>query len=143
MVRDHPAHTRYAKAFPAEPSSLRAIRREIGEIARACGLTDGRLHDVRLAVSEVVSNAITHGYGGAGGEVRVRVCEGNGELLVVIADDGAGMAPRVDSPGLGLGLPMVATVCERLELVTPDRGGTEVHMVFPCPAGLQVAAGPA
>jgi serine/threonine-protein kinase RsbW len=51
----------------------------------------------------------------------------------VIADEGDGLAPRTDSPGLGLGLPIMAHVTERFEIVSgPD--GTEVHLAFRCAA---------
>jgi serine/threonine-protein kinase RsbW/stage II sporulation protein AB (anti-sigma F factor) len=57
----------------------------------------------------------------------------DGELVVVVADHGEGMRPRPDSPGLGLGLPIIATLVTRLDIVNTSTG-TEVHMSFPCPA---------
>ena len=125
---------RFSGAFPAERESVRRARDRVAEVARECGLAEDALYNVRLAVTEVVTNAITHAYGGGSkdGEIRVQVFHAGGELLVIVADDGPGMAPRLESPGLGLGLPVVASAVERLEIVTPDRGGTEVHMVFPC-----------
>jgi serine/threonine-protein kinase RsbW/stage II sporulation protein AB (anti-sigma F factor) len=47
-----------------------------------------------------------------------------------VRDEGKGIVPRPDSPGLGLGLPLIATLTESLELgrATDDR--TEVAMVF-------------
>jgi serine/threonine-protein kinase RsbW/stage II sporulation protein AB (anti-sigma F factor) len=50
-------------------------------------------------------------------------------LTVVVHDEGRGMLPRPDSPGLGLGLPLIATLAESLELGT-DGGSTEVRMTF-------------
>ena len=38
--------------------------------------------------------------------------------------------PRADSPGLGLGLPLIATLAESLELGTGDAEETEVRMTF-------------
>ena len=38
--------------------------------------------------------------------------------------------PRPDSPGLGLGLPLIATLTESLELGKDDRERTEVRMSF-------------
>ena len=40
------------------------------------------------------------------------------------------MLPRADSPGLGLGLPLIATLAESLELGTGDDDQTEVRMTF-------------
>ena len=38
--------------------------------------------------------------------------------------------PRPDSPGLGLGLPLIATLTESLELGTGEDDATEVRMTF-------------
>ena len=51
-------------------------------------------------------------------------------LTVVIRDSGRGIVPRPDSPGLGLGLPLIATLAESLELGTDDVDHTEVRMTF-------------
>jgi len=45
------------------------------------------------------------------------------------------MAPRVDSPGLGLGLPLITALADEVEVVSSEEGGTEITIVFPCPAG--------
>jgi serine/threonine-protein kinase RsbW/stage II sporulation protein AB (anti-sigma F factor) len=54
----------------------------------------------------------------------------DGALTVVVSDEGRGILPRPDSPGLGLGLPLIATLASSLELGTNDREQTEVRMVF-------------
>ena len=86
----------------------------------------------RLAVSEAVSNVVVHGYRDAdGGEFTVSVEWDGDELKVVVSDDGCGMAPRPDSPGAGLGLPLIATLADTLSVTAPPGGGTEVCMTFP------------
>jgi anti-sigma regulatory factor (Ser/Thr protein kinase) len=116
---------------------VQVIRDRAAAIAAECGVPDDELYAVRLGVTEVVTNAIVHGYGRAvdGNEIRLEVFHEDGELLIVIADDGPGVAPRIASPGVGLGLPVVAAVALRVELRSPAGGGTEAHMVFPCPGG--------
>jgi serine/threonine-protein kinase RsbW/stage II sporulation protein AB (anti-sigma F factor) len=47
-----------------------------------------------------------------------------------VSDEGRGILPRADSPGLGLGLPLIATLAESLELGTGDNEETEVRMSF-------------
>jgi serine/threonine-protein kinase RsbW len=49
---------------------------------------------------------------------------------VVVIDEGRGILPRADSPGLGLGLPLIATLAESLELGTGTNEETEVRMSF-------------
>jgi anti-sigma regulatory factor (Ser/Thr protein kinase) len=89
--------------------------------------------DVALAVSEAVTNAIIHAYVGAPapGEVEVvaRRIEGDG-LQVDVCDEGRGMTPRLDSPGLGVGLAVVASVARHVEIQARPAGGTRVFMVF-------------
>jgi len=88
---------------------------------------------VRLAASEAASNAVVHAYREQAGELRIRARVDDGELHLVIADEGSGLAPRTDSPGLGLGLPIMAHVTDRFEIVSgPD--GTEIHLAFRCAA---------
>ena len=40
------------------------------------------------------------------------------------------MLPRTDSPGLGLGLPLIAQMTESLEVHDRSGGGTEIRMAF-------------
>jgi anti-sigma regulatory factor (Ser/Thr protein kinase) len=119
-------------SYPAVPDGLREIRDAVELLARDCGLRGREAGGMVLAVSEAAANAIVHGYRGDEGVIRVRARREDGELMVVVADDGRGFVPRTDSPGLGLGLPIIANVALRMEVVS-EGTGTEVHIVFPCP----------
>jgi anti-sigma regulatory factor (Ser/Thr protein kinase) len=97
-----------------------------------CGLDEKRVGEVALAVSEAATNAIVHGYRGDPGLIHVSATRANGELTVLVTDEGLGMGPRLDSPGLGLGLPIIAKLTQRFDVIS--RGsGTRIHMVFDCP----------
>lgn len=126
------AHVDFDATFPAVPLGVSAIRAEVGTVARRCGLDAQGLNDVALAVTEAASNAIVHGYRNGDGEIRVTAHIRDGELVIVVADRGVGMSPRTDSPGIGLGLPIIAKLARRLEVVS-EGDGTEVRMAFPCP----------
>jgi anti-sigma regulatory factor (Ser/Thr protein kinase) len=52
-------------------------------------------------------------------------------LEIRVCDEGRGMMPRSDSPGLGVGLPLVAKLAQRFRVETRPTGGTAVSMVFP------------
>lgn len=123
---------RFEASFPAVPLGVSAVRGEMTAIARQCGLDELQVSDVALAVSEATTNAVVHSQAT---QITVTAKRGDGTLTIVIADDGVGMAPRPDSPGMGLGLPIIATVTERFEIVSGE-GRTEVHMTFACPADL-------
>jgi serine/threonine-protein kinase RsbW/stage II sporulation protein AB (anti-sigma F factor) len=40
------------------------------------------------------------------------------------------MTPRPDSPGLGLGLPLMTRLADAVQISTHPEGGTEVRMTF-------------
>jgi serine/threonine-protein kinase RsbW/stage II sporulation protein AB (anti-sigma F factor) len=118
--------------FPGTPPGVGELRRAVAEVARRCGMTRDAIDKARLAASEAATNAVVHAYRNRPGVVRLAARRQGGELHLVIGDDGAGLMPRTDSPGLGLGLPIMAQLSERCELVSgPD--GTEVHLAFRCP----------
>ena len=72
-----------------------------------------------------------HAYAGrATARWRSRAALGDRELSVIVRDEGRGIVPRADSPGLGLGLPLIATLTESLELGTGEDDATEVRMTF-------------
>ena len=121
--------------YPAVPETAKEIRCEIAAIARDCGLSELAVADVKLAVSEAATNAIQHAYRHRhAGDLTATTLSSNGVLWVVISDDGDGVHPRTDSPGLGLGLPLIASTTQGFEIVNKPTGGTEIHMRFPCPA---------
>ena len=55
------------------------------------------------------------------------VCDGM--LRVSVSDQGLGMRPRVDSPGVGLGLGIIATLTEHVE-ITETNPGVRLTMTF-------------
>ena len=110
------------------------MRREIAAFADRCGMDADGIEAVRLAVSEAATNAVVHAYRELAGDLALRASVRDAELHVVVCDTGAGLAPRPDSPGLGLGMPLIASVTSRFQIISND-GGTEVHMSFPLAAG--------
>ena len=114
-----------------------ALRTAVTDFAERCGMQGRRLHDLRLAVSEAVTNAVVHAYRDidAGGEIALCAHVEDGQLVVRVTDDGAGMNPRPDSPGAGIGLPLIASVADDLHVETgqPPAAGTSVTMAFRLP----------
>jgi anti-sigma regulatory factor (Ser/Thr protein kinase) len=118
--------------IPGTPLGVRMLRREMAGIAKDCGMDAEGIADVRLAVTEAATNAVVHAYAKAEGELSVTAAMQDGELAIVVGDTGPGLVERRDSPGLGVGLSVIASVAERLKIVSHP-GGTEIHMAFPCP----------
>jgi anti-sigma regulatory factor (Ser/Thr protein kinase) len=89
----------------------------VRDYASEYGFGRDRLHEVTLAVSEIVANAVLHAYrDGGDGEITVAAEHCDDGLLVSVADDGMGLTPRTDSPGAGLGLVIAGNVADRLEI---------------------------
>ena len=124
----------FEATFPWTPSGVGAMRREVAAFAQRAGMDEDGVGAVRLAVSEAATNAVIHAYRDSEGGLEVRAHVDGAELVVVVRDTGAGLAPRPDSPGLGLGMPLMATVTTRFQIVSQGRG-TEVHMAFALPDG--------
>jgi serine/threonine-protein kinase RsbW/stage II sporulation protein AB (anti-sigma F factor) len=117
--------------WPAVADSVPVARHAVMRYLREAQTPDPPLRDVALVVSEGVTNVVNHAYVDADpGEVRVRVILHPSEVQVTIEDDGKGMTPRPDSPGLGLGLPLIATVRERFDTRTEPGGGTRLCVWF-------------
>jgi stage II sporulation protein AB (anti-sigma F factor) len=123
---------RAEKSWPARPEHVGAARRAVVDAAIAAGAQAPVREAARLAVSEAVSNVVVHSYRDSSpGAFTVCVEWDGGELRVIVRDQGCGMAPRMDSPGAGLGLPLIANLAESFSVTAPPGGGTEVVMTFP------------
>jgi anti-sigma regulatory factor (Ser/Thr protein kinase) len=111
----------------AEPASVSAARHALAEFVA------GRSVDrpaVEVAISEAVSNAVVHAYreASAPGRIVVRADFDDACLRIAVSDRGLGMRPRADSPGLGLGLPLIAQLATHVDITSED--GTTVRMEF-------------
>ena len=124
----------FEATFPSSPPGVGAMRREVAAFARRAGMDEHGLGSVKLAVSEAATNAVVHAYREADdeAELQVRAFVEASELVVIVCDRGIGLAPRPDSPGLGLGMPLMASVTSRFRVVSAGQG-TEIHMAFALP----------
>jgi anti-sigma regulatory factor (Ser/Thr protein kinase) len=115
-------------SLPADSASVALARHSVADFARGQGADPD---DVALAVSEAVSNAIVHAFRGREpGTIDIRAFADGAKLVVSISDDGVGVTPNPDSPGLGLGLALIGSLTEGIEL-RRDGHGTTLVMRFP------------
>ena len=121
---------------PAVRQAIGPLRTKIVHYAADQRVTDPPLEDLRLAASEALTNCVVHAFrDGDPGTITasLRVGTRSGELELIVIDDGSGMAPRSDSPGLGLGLGLIDRVAERVSVGVPLTGkGTELRVTFAC-----------
>lgn len=120
----------FSLTYEATPSSVGRARASLADFARQAGATDTQIDAVRLATSEAVTNAVLHAYRGEPGPIHVTAAVAGTELWVLVADDGGGLQPETDRPGLGLGLGLISQVCDEMAIVARSSGGTEVRIRF-------------
>jgi serine/threonine-protein kinase RsbW len=136
-VGDWPASSagtalRFQNRYPARPDSVAAIRKALQSFARRCKVPPETVEAVTLAASEAATNVVVHAYrdNEQPGEIEVAAALATDELWVIITDGGSGLRPRTDSPGLGLGLAIIAQMADGVDLVKPAAGGLELRMRF-------------
>src|SRR3954449_2556280 len=125
-----------SREWPAVAGSVSEARSAVTAFAEGVGASGDALAAVSLAVSEAVTNAVLHAYldHDEPGPILVRARLEAATVIVEVADQGRGMLPRTDSPGLGLGLPLISKMTASLEVHARNGGGTEIRMAFPLTA---------
>jgi anti-sigma regulatory factor (Ser/Thr protein kinase) len=118
------------ETYESTPDSIADARGRLAEFASVAGATTSQVDSVRLAASEAMTNCVLHAYREEPGPIRVNAAVVSGELWIVISDDGLGLAPRADRPGLGLGLGLISQVCDDFAIESRASGGTEVRIRF-------------
>ena len=117
----------------AEPSAVTVARAALTRFAEREGASETVRSALALAVTEACANVVhprlcrsRRSRRAGGARLRRR-----GVLVVEVADEGRGMVPRIDGPGLGLGLPVIAQMADIFEILArPDRPGVVVRMHF-------------
>lgn len=113
-MRDH-VGSELSVRFDRGPTAALAARNALLALEERL---DGQvLDDIRLLVSELVTNAIRHAEGPNGGEVELDVTIDDGRVRVEVADPGAGFEPQprddeMTRPG-GWGLYLVDRISDR------------------------------
>jgi anti-sigma regulatory factor (Ser/Thr protein kinase) len=117
--------------LPAVADSVPEARSAAVAFARAAGASERALADVALAVSEAATNVVLHAYRDRAdaGTLTLEAQLREALLEIVVTDAGGGLEPRTDSPGLGMGLALMAAVATSLQ-IDHDGTHTRVHVTF-------------
>jgi anti-sigma regulatory factor (Ser/Thr protein kinase) len=122
------------KIFPGTLDSLAPVRAYVSEVARAAGLDSGRTYKLCLAVDEIATNIVLHGYEEVGleGDIVVEALQERGELIVRLLDHGRTYDPgQVPEPDLenplmqqagGWGLFLGKTGVDQFDYTSTDTG---------------------
>lgn len=131
-----PLHERtlLCEVYPADRGAVPRARAALRDAARRAGAEEEQVEALALALSEAVSNVVLHAYRDAAaradGAFEVTLRQLGSALELLVDDRGCGMAPRDDSPGLGLGLSIISTLSDAFEVRERPAGGTQLAMRF-------------
>jgi serine phosphatase RsbU (regulator of sigma subunit)/integral membrane sensor domain MASE1/anti-sigma regulatory factor (Ser/Thr protein kinase) len=107
--------TEIVRRLARDPHAVSVAREAIGELEPVLGRA--LFGNVRLLVSELVTNSIRHAHIGSGDTIELRVAVFADRLRVEVSDGGAGFVRRVRAPergsGSGWGLYLVDQLADR------------------------------
>jgi anti-sigma regulatory factor (Ser/Thr protein kinase) len=119
---------------------LAAIRDFVQREAAQLGVDQSAIEDLLLAVTEVVTNGIEHGYNGQPGPFKIEIGANSTSVLVSVTDQAPPFDPRlgplpdlsvpsqIRPPG-GLGLFLIHTVTDELLYRPLPEGGNKTGLV--------------
>jgi anti-sigma regulatory factor (Ser/Thr protein kinase) len=106
---------RVERELPVAPEAASEARHALDGLSGA--VPDGRMRDVRLLVSELVTNAVRHANLATGDVINLIIDVADTVLRVEVHDPGGGFVPSAPSPDparpSGWGLYLVAELADR------------------------------
>ncbi|HXF61988.1 MAG TPA: ATP-binding protein [Caldilineaceae bacterium] len=130
----------YSLSIPADKRELPAVRAFIEQHVRPLTADRTPVYDLLIAVHELVTNAIVHGYQGRPGAIEITLWTSDDALVVRLRDqappfDPTQVAPPDTtappdqrSPG-GLGIQMARRFIDKLSYRRVPQGGNELTLV--------------
>jgi serine/threonine-protein kinase RsbW len=124
--------------IPARPEYITLCRLALTGLGQLRPIPDDTMADLKLALTEAVSNSVRHAYGPSGsGHVDVTYELASDRLCIEVVDDGHGFdpdeAPTFDGGELsegGLGIQIIRTIADELEIDSaPGRRGSRLRFV--------------
>lgn len=125
--------------FESVAENLGFARVAAASWAAGIGFTLEELEDIKLAVSEAVSNCIVHAYPEHPGRVLIQLSVSDHILAVSVQDEGVGIEdvlaarrPGVSSSSqrMGMGFTLMEALSESMEVTSSPGQGTTVVMAF-------------
>jgi len=123
--------------MPAKAKYVGLARLLAGSIARRMRFSEENIDDLKIAISEMCTNAIVHTTNGVreAPPIRVRYLAGEDFLTVEVEDQGPGFDPECvldregkDLLGKGFGIPLIMSLVDAFECDSDPRSGTVVRV---------------
>ncbi len=124
MLLKAPAFEERDLRIPADLARIAQARDWAQQAAEDFGLGEDERFEIRLAVSEAVTNAILHGSGSESDAVDLEVREERDALVFEVRDRGADASGHVQplNEDGGRGLELVSLVMDEVELDRDEQG---------------------
>ncbi len=120
------------------PSNVGVARIAVATFAASLDFTVPDIEELKVAVSEAVSNCVLHAYPDGQGDVTVEAYPEGDSLVILVEDRGVGI-PDLDKarePGyttapdhMGLGLSFMESFTDELSISSTKGVGTKVRML--------------
>ncbi|MGD9474586.1 MAG: ATP-binding protein [Eubacteriaceae bacterium] len=121
--------------LPAKPEYVSLARLTIASVANNMGFSIEDVEDLKVAVSEACTNALSHSQNENGSYELTYVVD-EGSLTFTVSDNGMGfepdsvMAPKLDGEQVGgFGLFIIKSLMDQVEIVSRRGIGTSIRMV--------------
>lgn len=116
--------------LPSSPEYVLLARLVMGQAGRLAGLEPEEVYDLKLAVTEAVTNVIRHA-SVESYEIQYKILSSGVEVSVMDAGGGFSLAELTGEPGEygGFGLAVIRNLVDELVLDSTKGGGTRLKMI--------------
>lgn len=119
--------------IPSRSVYVGVVRLAVASLARASGLDEERVDDLRIAVSEACANALGSDAESGRSPIRVRWSEEDSRVLVEVEDKTSSTYRSCQDGAtddrLGLSLELLRSLVDECDITPSDSGGTLTRMV--------------
>ena len=119
---------------PSLRENVALVRVTVAAFAARLPFTIAELEELKVAVSEAVTNAVIHGYPGRVGPIRVEAKVTDSQVLVTIVDQGRGLTEskdehREEPEGTGMGFSFMESFSDEFSVQSSPGEGTTVQLI--------------
>jgi serine/threonine-protein kinase RsbW len=126
--------------YKADLNNLEPIRQLIEKQAGALGASEGDIYDLMLAITELVTNSIEHGYQREEGWVQIEIGHNQSDLIIILRDGAPNYDPTTapipeidvpleERPIRGLGVYIVRKTMDEFTYKIDDEGNNQVTII--------------
>lgn len=140
-------YNRMKLEFLSRPENVSLARIAVASFTSAVDFNVNELEEIKVAVSEAVSNSIIHAYGGdVVGVITLTAELSSSTLEITVEDQGVGIedldralepSADADSERMGLGFVFMRSFMDEVDVVSQPGLGTKIRLLKKLPIKLQ------